>query len=590
MRFGESCFDGPRSWLQHFCWPSSFSARADRGERDSVLVRRRHPVHDHAQLRVRDPGDALLREGSGGLLRLSRRPGATYPAPGDIYWLHIYVAGMGNVCSGGSRVSPQVVLPAYTSLAIDASHKITCCYANGSLDAGDCPSGLATGGTGGALIIPSPDTAHARTWPVPQGATWEWQIPVVSDRPLTNSPFGAYLVVADGNSNPTLGLAANAYVFAKSPAVTYPSPATTGWATRQRSPRRTCTAAVRPAPATSTSAQPRPTDCSPTRSRFRRAGRTGWPTRTGRLREPPTRFSNRVRPTTGGSATSWVQPRTTARTRLSPRPARRVAVPEAGRAAGTEAGPGGGTGGGTGGGGAGTGGGTGGGRVAAPAGAVAAPEAAGGAGRAASRPRPPRRGHGRSWTLTGKAKVSWKTTSGAKASRYDVRYRSASVSGGYSAFKTWKSKTKAKSASVKVKLAGRTASPRALGTRTGRYRHGAPSRARPPRLTTARWSARALEEGEVVQGDCQDALDQHDGRFQPHRATRDGAPPGRGLHPGRGLRGGDCERRRDEPGHVQSGRRQEDEGRAGIAALASAVTGDVTVTTTSGAKVAIDAC
>lgn len=147
------------------------------------------------------------------------------PAPGEVYWLHIVVYGMGNACSG-QYVSPEFVLPANTTTAIDASHKIQC-YATGAADPGDCPSSLSSGPNGG-LVVLSPDTAHARMWPLPQGKNWEWQIPVVSDRPLTSSIFGGYLTVADGNSNPTIPLTHNAYVFAKNPQVSYTAPSTTG--------------------------------------------------------------------------------------------------------------------------------------------------------------------------------------------------------------------------------------------------------------------------------------------------------------------------------------------------------------------------
>lgn len=149
---------------------------------------------------------------------------AASPAPGEIYWIHIVVYGLGNACAG-QYVSPEFILPVNTTTAIDASHKIQC-YATGTADPGDCPSSLASGSHGG-LVVLSPDTAHARMWPLPQGKNWEWQIPVVSDRPLTSSIFGGYLTAADGNTSPTLALTQNAYVFAKNPQVTYPAPSTT---------------------------------------------------------------------------------------------------------------------------------------------------------------------------------------------------------------------------------------------------------------------------------------------------------------------------------------------------------------------------
>lgn len=152
-------------------------------------------------------------------------PGASSPAPGDVYWIHLVVYGLGNACSG-QYVSPEFMLPANTTTAIDASHPIQC-YATGVAAPGDCPSSLVSGANGGLTLL-SYDTVHARMWPLPQGKNWEWQIPVRSDRPLTNSQYGGYLTVADGNSNPTLAPTHNAYVFNKAPSVGYPNPSTTG--------------------------------------------------------------------------------------------------------------------------------------------------------------------------------------------------------------------------------------------------------------------------------------------------------------------------------------------------------------------------
>ncbi|MBA3020422.1 hypothetical protein [Propionicimonas sp.] len=147
------------------------------------------------------------------------------PSPGETYWIHIYAAGLGNPCAG-QRVLPELVLPPHTRIATDSTHKITC-FGNGVADSG-CPQTLSPGINSGSLRIPSSDTARGGLWPLPQGGTWEWQIPVVTDRPLTMSLFGAYLIVADGFGNPTLPLGQDVYVFSKSLKTTYPNPSTTG--------------------------------------------------------------------------------------------------------------------------------------------------------------------------------------------------------------------------------------------------------------------------------------------------------------------------------------------------------------------------
>lgn len=162
--------------------------------------------------------------GMGGYAGFRGDSAAGSPAPGEIYWIHLVAYGLGNSCSG-QYVSPEFILPANTTTAIDANHKIQC-FATGVADPGDCPSSLVSGPNGGLTVL-SPDTAHARMWPLPQGKNWEWQIPVVSDRPLTSSIFGGYLKMADGNSSPSVPVTQYAYVFAKNPQVSYPAPATT---------------------------------------------------------------------------------------------------------------------------------------------------------------------------------------------------------------------------------------------------------------------------------------------------------------------------------------------------------------------------
>jgi hypothetical protein len=163
--------------------------------------------------------------GVGGYVGYLTDPDNGTPGPGETYWIHIYAAGLGNPCFG-QRVIPELVLPEHTRIATDANHKIMC-YGNGVADSG-CPQTLPAGTQPGSLIIRSSDTARGGFWPLPQGGHWEWFIPVVTDRPLTQSLFGGYLIVADGFDNPTLPLGQDVYVFSKSVQTTYPAPSTTG--------------------------------------------------------------------------------------------------------------------------------------------------------------------------------------------------------------------------------------------------------------------------------------------------------------------------------------------------------------------------
>ena len=107
------------------------------------------------------------------------------PYPGQVYYIHTVVYGVGNPCSG-SRAVPEFTLPANTSLAISAQNPVYCIglrpAENGGNfnDAAECPQSLPPGQFGGTYAIPSPDVANVLTWPVPQGKGWEFQIPVVS--------------------------------------------------------------------------------------------------------------------------------------------------------------------------------------------------------------------------------------------------------------------------------------------------------------------------------------------------------------------------------------------------------------------------
>ena len=157
------------------------------------------------------------------------QPDAGLPAPNTTYYVHVFIAGLGNSCSG-MRAYLDISLPANTSLAVTPTDKVFC-FLDGSpiAPASDCPQSLpASPYNPGALAIWSPDAAHAYTWPVPQGHTLEFQIPVKSSTALSNSPMQANIWMLDGNSSPWLRPQQGVYVFSSSPTILYTSPSTTG--------------------------------------------------------------------------------------------------------------------------------------------------------------------------------------------------------------------------------------------------------------------------------------------------------------------------------------------------------------------------
>ena len=166
--------------------------------------------------------------GMGTFVGFTADPNAAQPGPGQIYYAHVYIAGLGNACSG-QRAYLDIQLPANTSLAISGSTPVKC-FAGGVpiSPPSDCPQSLpASPYHPGAYSIFSTDAAHNYTWPVPQGGTWEFHIPLVSSTVLTNSTFQANVLAMDGNDNPWLRPQVGVYVFSNSPSVLYPSPSTT---------------------------------------------------------------------------------------------------------------------------------------------------------------------------------------------------------------------------------------------------------------------------------------------------------------------------------------------------------------------------
>lgn len=170
-------------------------------------------------------------KGAGAYVGFLADPDAAKPAPNETYYVHIVVAGLGNTCSG-MRAYLDVGLPASTTLAIDATNKVYCSYDNVALPAAECPQSLpASSYNAGMYAIPSIDSAHSNTWPIPQGRILEIKIPVRTSTQLSNSPMQGKVWMLDGNDSPWLQLQQGIYVFSSlpssPPAILYPSPSTT---------------------------------------------------------------------------------------------------------------------------------------------------------------------------------------------------------------------------------------------------------------------------------------------------------------------------------------------------------------------------
>lgn len=177
-------------------------------------------------------GDPYIEYGAGTYVGFVADPNNSQPAPGQTYYAHVVIYGLGNSCSG-MRAYIDLALPANTSLAINSTNKVYCFYDGAPLTpASDCPQTLpASGYNPGAFEIPSADAAHAYTWPIPQGHNLEIQVPLVSSTALTNSPLQANVWMLDGNSSPWLRPTQGVYVFnsggsSSTATIIYPSPST----------------------------------------------------------------------------------------------------------------------------------------------------------------------------------------------------------------------------------------------------------------------------------------------------------------------------------------------------------------------------
>jgi hypothetical protein len=170
--------------------------------------------------------------GAGAFVGFFGQPTSSLPAPNTTYYIHIYVAGLGNSCSG-QRFFADVALPPTTALAIDGVNPVLCYTHLGQVTGADCPQTLPPSSWNpGAFALYSTDNAHANLWPLPQGGHWEFLIPVRSTTTLTSATLQANVWVLDGNSSPWLRPTQGVFVFAAGqPTILYETPSTINIAT-----------------------------------------------------------------------------------------------------------------------------------------------------------------------------------------------------------------------------------------------------------------------------------------------------------------------------------------------------------------------
>lgn len=172
-------------------------------------------------------GFPYTENGIGTYVGFTADPEAATPGINQVYYVHVILAGLGNSCAG-QRAFVDLQLPANTTLAISGATPVYC-FAGGSPlnPPSDCPQTLpASPYHTGAYALYSTDAAHNYTWPLPQGALWEFQIPVKTTAALTGNPFRANVLALDGNDNPWLAPEIGVFVFSNTPVVIYPTPST----------------------------------------------------------------------------------------------------------------------------------------------------------------------------------------------------------------------------------------------------------------------------------------------------------------------------------------------------------------------------
>jgi Ca2+-binding RTX toxin-like protein len=176
-------------------------------------------------------GNPYQERGAGVYVGFFADPDETPPVPSvnQTVYIRVVAYGLGNSCSG-QRFFPGFQLPA--GVEFDPAFPILC-FANGNQTTvpADCPQWgnvVDFAYVAGAKGYQSTDSANANTWPLPQGANWEFRFPVRSSTVQSAANLQGYVKMFDGNSSPLLAPRAGLYVFGGgAAAVLYDSPSTT---------------------------------------------------------------------------------------------------------------------------------------------------------------------------------------------------------------------------------------------------------------------------------------------------------------------------------------------------------------------------
>lgn len=165
------------------------------------------------------------------------------PQTNQVYYVLVGWGISGNPCTGGAGVHAEIVLPAYTQLAISNQDRVRCWYESPSQTQlhefnQDCPQNPQNGLYGGYAFDPP---GNQGPWPSAVGSIFEIWVPVKTSQPLNGlepaDPQPCYTCVyagvwmIDGWNSPWVWPKEGVYVVGSSttsdPVVTYPGPAVT---------------------------------------------------------------------------------------------------------------------------------------------------------------------------------------------------------------------------------------------------------------------------------------------------------------------------------------------------------------------------
>jgi len=118
---------------------------------------------------------------------------SSLPKAGDVFYGHVGFGAAIDTCGGGPQYAEvDLVLPPGVSMAVDASHPITCTYTDSSAPTvtvtnPTCPTNTDDHGTYGPALSPN---GPASAWALPAGRWFEIQFPLRSDRQLQGEAGG----------------------------------------------------------------------------------------------------------------------------------------------------------------------------------------------------------------------------------------------------------------------------------------------------------------------------------------------------------------------------------------------------------------